>query len=191
MSRSLPAFSRASMTVLALLYPGLASAQIWSSPKVVANGSSIAVSTNGTGSAAVMFTPMSAVVQSGGTWGSPVVLSNLGPYGNGSGNIAVAPNGDVLAVWSFRSTNTYTPSTAQAAFFTGGHWGRTITISSHVYGNVSSFGVPSIGFDGASKATLVWEEITNPSPMTCALKAVTGTAANGFEPAQTISSSGT
>ena len=110
MTRSLPAFSTASMTVLALVYPGLASAQIWSTPKVVANGSSIAVSTNGTGSAAVMFTPMSAVVQSGGTWGSPVVLSNLGPYGNGSGNIAVAPNGDVLAVWSFRSTNTYTPT---------------------------------------------------------------------------------
>jgi len=31
----------------------------------------------------------------------------------------VAPNGDVLAVWSFRTTNTYIPNQAQAAFFTG------------------------------------------------------------------------
>jgi hypothetical protein len=191
MIRSLRAFSMASMTVLVLAYPGLAIAQIWSSPKVVANGSAIAVSTNGTGAAAILFGTLSSVVETGGTWGSPVTLSNLGPYGNGSGTIAVAPNSDVLAVWSYRSTNTYTPNTAQAAFFTGGHWGSAITISTNVYGNVSSFGVPSIGFDGASHATLVWEEITNPSPMTCALKAVTGTAASGFGPAQTISSSGT
>lgn len=191
MTRFLPAFSSASAMVLALVFPGLASAQIWSSPKLVANGNGIAVSTNGTGAAAVMFGTLSAVVETGGVWGMPVVLSTLGPYGNGSGNLAVAPNGDVLAVWSYRTTNTYNPNTAQAAFFTGGHRGNTITISSNVYGNVYSFGVPSIGFDGASRATLIWEEITNPSPMTCALKAITGTAASGFGPAQTISSSGT
>lgn len=190
MIKSMLAFSRASVTVLALVYPGLASAQIWSSPKVVANGSAIAVSTNGTGNAAVMFGTLSAVVETGGAWGAPVVLSNLGPYGSGSGNLAVAPNGDVLAVWSYRTTNTYTPNTAQAAFFTGGHWGKTIAISSNVYGDVYSVGVPSIGFDGASRATLVWEEIVSPSPMTCALKAITGSAASGFGPAQTISSSG-
>ena len=90
MTMSLAGFSRASVGVLALVYPGLASAQIWSSPKVVANGSAIAVSTNGTGRAGVMFTPMSAVVETGGTWGAPVVLSNLGPYGNGSGNLGRA-----------------------------------------------------------------------------------------------------
>ena len=191
MTRYLPAFSWASVTVLALVFPGLAAAQIWSSPKLLANGSAIAVSTNGTGAAAVMFGTLSAVVETGGAWGTPVVLSNLGPYGSGSGTLAVAPNGDVLAAWSYRTTNTYTPNAAQAAFFTGGHWGNTITISSNVYGNVYSFGVPSIGFDGASRATLVWEEITTPSPMTCALKAITGTAASGFGPAQTISSSGT
>jgi hypothetical protein len=189
MTISLPAFSTAS--VLALIFPGLAPAQIWSSPKVVANGSAIAVSTNGTGTAAVMFGALSAVVETSGAWGAPVVLSTLGPYGNGSGNLAVAPNGDVLAVWSYRTTNTYTPNAAQASFFTGGHWGNAITISNNVYGNVYSFGVPSIGFDGASRATLVWEEITSPSPMTCALKAITGTAASGFGPAQTISGSGT
>ena len=158
---------------------------------MVANGSAIAVSTNGTGAAAVLFGTLSAVVETGGVWGAPVVLSNLGPYGDGSGNLAVAPNGDVLAVWSYRATNTYTPNVAQAAFFTGGHWGSPIAISSNVYGNVYSFGVPSIGFDGASRATLVWEEITNPSPMTCALKAITGTAASGFGAPQTISNSGT
>jgi hypothetical protein len=191
MTRYLPAFSWASVTVLALVFPGLAAAQIWSSPKLLANGNGIAVATNGTGAGAVMFGGLSAVVETGGAWGTPVVLSNLGPYGSGSGTVAAAPNGDVLAVWSYRATNTYTPNVAQAAFFTGGHVGNTITISSNVYGDVYSFGVPSIGFDGASRATLVWEEITNPSPMTCALKAITGTAASGFGPAQTISSSGT
>jgi hypothetical protein len=192
MTKSLHAFFRTAVTVLALVHPGLVSAQVWSPPKTVANGGSvIAVSTNGAGVAAVMYGTLSAVVETGGTWGAPVVLSNLGPYGNGSGNLTVAPNGDVLAVWSYRTSNTYTPNLAQAAFFTGGHWGKAITISSNVYGNVSSFGIPSIGFDGASQATLVWEEITNSSPMTCALKAITGMAASGFGPAQTISNSTT
>jgi len=191
MTMSLSVFVRTSATVLALMYAGQASAQLWSTPKVVANGSAFAVANNGAGSAAILFGTLSAVVQTSGTWGSPVVLSSLGPYGSGSGNVAVAPNGNVLATWSYRATNTYTPNTAQAAFFTGGHWGSTITISNNVYGNVYSYGVPSIGFDGSSRATLVWEEITNPSPMTCAWKAVTGTAASGFGAAQTITSPGT
>jgi hypothetical protein len=191
MTKYLPAFSRFAVTALALLVPCLLAAQIWTSPKVVANGSATAVSTNGTGAAAVLFGTLSAVVETGGTWGQPIVLSSLGPYGSGSGNLAVAPNGDVLAAWSYRASNTYTPNTAQAAFFTGGHWGSAITVSTNVYGNVYSFGVPSIGVDGASRFTLVWEEITNPSPMTCALKAITGNAAGGFAPAQTISNSGT
>lgn len=105
MTKYLPAFSWASVTVLALVFPGLAAAQIWSSPKLLANGSAIAVSTNGTGAAAVMFGTLSAVVETGGAWGTPVALSNLGPYGNGSGTLAVAPNGDVLAVWSYRTSN--------------------------------------------------------------------------------------
>ena len=185
-----PGFPGASATILVLVCSGLASAQIWTSPKVVANGNAISVATNGTGTAAVLFGTLSAVVETGGVWGAPVVLSNLGPYGSGSGAVAAAPDGDVLAVWSYRATNTYTPNTAQAAFFTGGHWRSAITISNNVYGDVYSFGVPSIGFDGASRATVVWEEITSPSPMTCALKAMTGTAAGGFGPAQTISNSG-
>ena len=129
MTRYLPAFSWASVTVLALVFPGLAAAQIWSSPKLLANDSAIAVSTNGTGAAAVMFGTLSAVVETGGAWGTPVALSNLGPYGNGSGTLAVAPDGDVLAVWSYRTSNTYTPDVAQAAFFTGGHWGNGCFLS--------------------------------------------------------------
>jgi hypothetical protein len=174
---------------------GVAAAQTWSSPQSVANGLGIAVATNGTGTSAVLFMPPSgglqASVKTGSTWGTPVTLSSLGSFGGGTGNIAVAPNGDVLATWSFRTTNTYIPSEAQAAFFSGGHWGSAITISTNVYGNVSSFGLPSIGFDGHSQATLVWEEITNPSPIACALKTVTGSAASGFGAAQTISNATT
>jgi hypothetical protein len=86
---------------------------------------------------------------------SPVTLSSLGSFGGGTGNIAVAANGDVLAVWSFRTTNTYLPNEEQAAFFSGGHWGSTITISNKVYGNVNGFGLPGIGFDSHSQATLI------------------------------------
>lgn len=174
---------------------GVAAAQTWSSPQSVANGLGIAVATNGTGTSAVPFMPpaggLQASVKTSSTWGTPVTLSSLGSFGRGTGNIAVASNGNVLATWSFRTTNTYIPNEAQAAFFSSGHWGSTITISTNVYGNVSSFGLPSIAFDGHSQATLVWEEITNPSPIACALKAVTGSAASGFGAARTISNATT
>jgi len=171
--------------------PGMARAQTWSSPQLVANGNGLAISTNGSGTSAVIFTPLAgglqASVQSGGVWGSPTPLSSA----TAAANIAVAPNGDVLAVWVFRSTNTYNPNTAQARFYTGGHWGSTITISTNVYGNVSSSGLPSIGFDSHSQATLIWEEITNPNTVTCGLRAETGNAAAGFGSAQTISNANT
>jgi len=50
--------------------------------------------------------------------------------------------------------------------------------------------VPS-GANRNSQATLIWEEITSPSPLACGLKAVTGTAATGFGGAQTISTAST
>jgi hypothetical protein len=190
MSGSWLAGSKALVAVLTLACSSVAFAQ-WSSPQLLANGIGVSVSTNGAGGGAVMFGGLSAAVETGGVWGAPVALSSLGPYGSGTGSIAVAPNGDVLAAWSFRATNSYIPNTAQAAFFSGGQWGKTITISNNVYGDVYSVGPPSIGFDGQSRATLVWEEITNPTTVTCALKAVTGTAAGGFGAPQTISNSGT
>jgi hypothetical protein len=173
---------------------GLAGAQTWSNPQFIANGFGIAVATNGTTSAALFMPPsggLQASVKTGGTWSTPVTLSSLGPFGVGTGNIAVAPNGDVLAVWSFRTTNTYITNQAQAAFFSGGRWGSPITISNNVYGNVNSFGLPGIGFDSHSQATLIDEEITNSSPIACALKARTGSAASGFGSAQIISNATT
>jgi hypothetical protein len=173
------------MVACAFALPGMARAQTWGSPHLVANGNGLAISTNGSGTSAVIFTPLAgglqASVQSGGVWQSPAPLSSA----TAAANIAVAPNGDVLAVWVFRSTNTYNPNTAQARFYTGGHWGSTITISTNVYGNVSSSGLPSIGFDSHSQATLIWEEITNPNTVTCGLRAETGNAAAGFGSAQT------
>jgi hypothetical protein len=173
-----------------MICSAVAYAQTWSSPQFVANGSSVAVATNGSTSA-VLFTPLSgglqASVKSGASWQTPVTLTTAAA----TGNIAAAPNGDVLAVWSFRTTNTYIPVEAQARFYSGGHWGNTITISANVYGNISSLGLPAIGFDGNSQATLVWEQITNPSPIACGLNAVTGNAANGFGSAQTITTATT
>jgi hypothetical protein len=183
------------LTACIAMTSGLAVAQTWSTPQFVANGGGIAVSTNGTGTSAVLFMPSSgglqASVKTGSTWGTPVTLSALGPFGAGTGNIMVAANGDVLAVWSFRTSNTYLPNEAQAAFFSGGHWGSTITISTNIYGNVNSYGLPGIGFDSHSQATLIWEEVTNPTTVTCALRAVTGSAASGFGSSQTISNATT
>jgi len=193
--------SRNNWTSIALLVVAIvvacssvAGAQTWSTPQFIANGFGIAVATNGSTSAVLFMPPsggLQASVKTGSTWSTPATLSSLGPFGSGTGNIAVAPNGDVLAVWSFRTTNTYIPNQAQAAFFTAGHFGSPITISTNVYGNVNSFGLPGIGFDSHSQATLIDEEITNPSPIACALKARTGSAASGFGSAQTISNATT
>src|SRR4029077_12920567 len=84
-------------------------AQTWSTPQFIANGFGIAVATNGSTSAVLFMPPsggLQASVKTGSTWSTPVTLSSLGPFGSGTGNIAVAPNGDALAVWSFRTTNT-------------------------------------------------------------------------------------
>jgi hypothetical protein len=181
----------AALAVTAFACAGAATAQTWSSPVTIANGNGLAVSTNGSGTSAVIFTPLSgglqAAVNSGSGWSAPTTFTSI----SAAANIAVAPNGDVLAVWSFRTTNTYTPVEAQAAFFHGGHWGNTLTLSTNIYGNASSVGLPSIAFDGYSQATVVWEQITNPSPMSCALQAATGSAASGLGPAKTISTAST
>lgn len=170
-----------------LAHTSPATAQTWSSPVTIANGNGLAVATNGSGTSAVIFTPLSggvqASVKTGSGWSAPTTLTSV----TAAANIAVAPNGDVLAVWSFRTTATYTPIEAQAAFFHAGHWGNTQTLSTNVYGNASSVGLPSIAFDGYSQATVVWEQITNPSPMSCALQVATGQAANGFGSPQIIS----
>lgn len=168
-----------------------ASAQTWSTPQFVADGHAQAVSTNGSGTSSIVFTPIAgglqASVQSAGTWRDTVTLTSA----SAAANVAVAPNGDVLAVWVFRTTNTYTPNTAQAAFYHGGHWGSTITVSTNVFGNVSSSGLPGIAFDSRSQATLIWEEITNSSPIACNLRAQTGNALTGFGSAQTVSNTNT
>jgi hypothetical protein len=179
------------LAVVSLACAGPATAQTWSSPVSVANGNGQAVATNGSGTSAVIFTPLAGGVQAsvntGSAWSAPATLTSA----SAAANIAVAPNGDVLAVWSFRTTNTYTPVEAQAAFFHSGHWGSVLTLSTNVYGNVSSLGLPSIAFDGSSQATVIWEQITNPSPISCALEAETGNASSGLGSAKTISSAGT
>lgn len=166
-----------------------AGAQTWSTPQFAANGSiAEAASTNGQGTSAIITTGATVVVQTNGRWGAPVTLNSAT---NLQANVVVAPNGDVLAVWSYRTSNSYMPITAQAAFYTNGKWGAPITLSSNVFGNASSYGLPAVAFDGANKATLVWEEVTNASPIACGLKAATGTAASGLSASQTISTAST
>ena len=164
-------------------------AQTWSTPQFAATGSiAEAVATNGQGTSAIVTTGANVVVQTHGVWSAPVTLSSAT---NLEANVAVAPNGDVLAVWSFRTSNSYLPITAQAAFYASGKWGRPITLSTNVFGNVSSRGLPAIAFDSASQANIVWEDVTSASPIACGLKVATGTAASGLGAAQTISTAST
>jgi len=154
-------------------------AQTWSTPHLVENGGGAAVSANSNGTAAVIFAGL-ASVKTGGTWGAPISLASGSP----ASDIKVAPNGDVLAIWSFRTSNTYLPVEAQAAFFSGGRWGPTWTITTNEFGDVYNFGPPSIAFDGDSQATVVWEEYNG---STCSVLAITGNAAAGFGSRQTVS----
>jgi len=160
-----------------------AHAQTWSAPQFVENGGPAAVSANANGTAAVISAGLAAV-KTAGVWGTPVLLGSGSP----ASNIKVAPNGDILAIWSFRTSNTYVPVEAQAAFFSGGHWGPTLTITTTEYGNVYNFGPPSIGFDGNNQATVVWEEFNGSK---CSVVAITGNAASGFGARQTISNEST
>ena len=154
-------------------------AQTWSAPQLVENGGGAAISVNANGTEAVIYGGL-ASVKTNGVWDTPVLLGSGSP----ASNIKVAPNGDVLAIWSFHTSNTYVPVEAQAAFFSNGRWGPTMTLTTNEFGDVYNYGPPSIGFDGNSQATVVWEE-NNGS--TCSVEAITGSASAGFGSRQTIS----
>ena len=161
-------------------FSGLAAAQIWTSPHFVTNGNAVALATNGNGTSAILFwvtgPGLQATVETNGVWSSPVTLSTA----TSVGNVAVAPNGDVLAVWSFHNNNTTTPIETQAALYSGGHWKSPITITTNGFATASSSlsNLVGLGFDGYSEATLVWEQIVGSS--SCGLEAATGNAATGF-----------
>jgi hypothetical protein len=166
---------------------GSAAAQSWSAPQFVTNGSeAVALATNGSGTSAILYwlngPGLLATVGKNGVWSAPVTLSTA----TSVGNVAVAPNGDVLAIWSFHTNNTTTPIETQAAFYSGGHWGNTITVTTNGSATPSSSlaHLVGLGFDGNSNATLVWEQLT--SGGSCALVAVTGNSSSGFGAQQTL-----
>ncbi len=165
---------------------GFAAGQTWTSPQFVTSGNAVALATNGKGTSAVLFWEtgpgLQASVGVNGLWSSPVTLSTAASVGS----VAVAPNGDVLAVWSFHTNNTTTPIESQAAFYSGGHWDKTITITTNGSATASSSlgNLAMLGFDGTSEATLVWEQLTGSG--SCALEAVTGNASSGFGTPQAI-----
>jgi hypothetical protein len=176
----------AALAVNFLLLPGLAVAQTWSAPEFVTNGNGVALATNGKGTSALLFWEtgpgLMGTVGINGVWSSPVLLSAA----TSVGEVAVAPNGDVLAVWSFHTNNTTTPIETQAAFYSGGRWGNTITITGSGSASASSSvgNVAAIGFDGTSEATIVWEQLL--SSTSCGLEAVTGNSSSGFGTPQVL-----
>src|SRR3974377_1180587 len=113
--------TRAEVVTLLISYcalAGSATAQTWSAPQFVTNGSeAVALPTNGQGASAILYwlngPGLLATVGQNGVWSAPVTLSTA----TSVGNVAVAPNGDVLAVWSFHTNNTTTPVETQAAFY--------------------------------------------------------------------------
>ena len=100
----------------------------------------VGLATNGQGTSAILFwltgPGLQATVGKNGVWTTPVTLSTA----TSVGNVAVAPNGDVLAVWSFHTNNTTTPIETQAAFYSGGKWGNTITVTTNGSATASSSG---------------------------------------------------
>ena len=176
----------ASVALIALTFAYSAFAQTWSSPQFVTSGNAVALATNGKGTSAILFWEtgpgLQATVGVNGVWSTPVTLSTA----TSVGNVAVAPNGDVLAVWSFHTNNTTTPVESQAAFYSRGKWGSTLTITANGSASASSnlADVVGLGFDGTSEATLVWEQLTGGSG--CALEAITGNAAGGFGTPQVL-----
>jgi hypothetical protein len=176
----------ASVALIALTFAYSAFAQTWSSPQFVTSGNAVALATNGKGTSAILFWEtgpgLQATVGVNGVWSTPVTLSTA----TSVGNVAVAPNGDVLAVWSFHTNNTTTPIESQAAFYSRGKWGNTLTITSNGSASASSnlADVVGLGFDGTSEATLVWEQLAGGSG--CVLEAITGNAASGFGTPQVL-----
>jgi len=145
---------------------GSAAGQTWGSPQFVTNGSqAVALATNGSGTSAILFwlngPGLIATVGKNGVWSTPVSLSTA----TSVGSVAVAPNGDVLAVWSFHTNNPTTPIETQVAFYSGGHWGNTIIVTTNGSATPSSSlaHLVGLGFDGNSNATLVWEQLSGGS----------------------------
>ena len=176
--------------LLGVAASGPTAAQSWSTPQVVASVPYLtggAAATNGNTSAVVFAAGVAtnnlfevqAVVRNGATWGPRTVLAPQFQYAEDF-TVAVAPNGDVLAAWRYDATTAADSGVAQLAFYTAGHWGAPLTISTPGL----NAGMPGIAFDGQSQATVVWEQ--NTSASTCALKALRGNAGHGFGAAQTI-----
>src|SRR5882672_8762600 len=191
--RAVHRFRNALALIAAILaaVSGPAAAQTWTSPQVVGSVPYLtdgAVATNGNTSAVVfaagvatdnMF-EVQTVVRSGGNWGPRIALAPQFQFAEDF-TVAVAPNGDALAAWRYDATMAADSGVAQVAFYTGGHWGAPVTISTAGL----NAGMPAVAFDGQSQATIVWEQ--NTTSTTCALKAVRGDAGHGLGVAQTIS----
>jgi hypothetical protein len=174
------------LLVVGIAISSAATAQTWSAPQLAAEGVVEGFSANSSGTAALLFAKTAsglfATVRTGGVWGAPVTLTTQGTRGN----IAVAPNGDVLAIWTFHLNNSSAPVEVQAAFYRGGHWGNPITLTTNGAG-VNGYQLATVGFDGQDQATVIWEQITSTSPSyMCALEEATGNAANGFAAPQII-----
>ena len=172
--------------VLLLGFSGLLAAQSWSAPQVFSTGTFATApftSINANGTAAVIWADgpinnsmqVHAAVRQNGAWGTPSPLSAAGLFISGV-NIAVAPNNDILAVWR----TGFAPYVVTLAFFSHNTWGAPVIISAPGL----DAGMPEIGFDGQSNATLVWQQNTGGTQ--CVTQAVVGTAALGFGTPQTI-----
>ncbi len=164
-------------------------AQTWSAPEFVTSGTeAVALATNGKGTSAVLFWEtgpgLMATVGINGNWTAPVLLTTA----TSVGRVIVAPNGDVLAVWSFETTNSSSPVETQAAFYSGGKWGKTITITGSGSATASSSigNVAAIGIDAANEATIVWEQLLGSG--SCGLEEVTGNSVSGFGTPQQLNS---
>jgi len=148
-------------------------AQAWGPPQfVTSDTAALTLAANGSGNAVMLLTPpnqfvgLQAIVETNGAWSSPVNLSSTAIRGS----VAVAPNGDALAVWSSTSDG------IRGAFYRAGTWSKTFTLST-----VSS--AVGLGYDAQNNATVAWQDSSS-GP--CKVLAASGTAASGLGSPRTL-----
>lgn len=138
------------------------------------------------GGAVVVWSTATGAVQSvtrdgSGSWQAPVDVA----IGNGPAHVAVAANGDAVAVWIHRSdaTTTVVQAVERAA---AGDWQAPVNLSVPLTDQYGGYGEPRVTIDPHGRATAAWHSISS-DDFTSAVQSAARPAGGGWETPATIS----
>jgi len=170
-------FSLRMIPVSAVLLLGstVSAAATWSAPATVTSGGSQvlapSVAANAAGRTAsgwVSNGQLLVSIRDGvANWPAATALPSASVLAN---TLAVAPDGDVVAVWL---EGTSVNAVLKTAAYTGGGWTPVSTLSAGAARNLD------LAMDAAGNVTAAWME-SSAATNTCAIRAASGTAASGF-----------